>query len=138
MLGYEVLGIVKYKGFFLGLSVAWLWFFLKGRLIVDVYELVVIIGNVFILMVSYMILCIGFSIIWFLCFVMDLSYCFYSFYCNGFMDIDRWFSDCFKMFGIFYVYKFGYGVSSFFIIYKFIYKKFKGLSLNVVFNNVFN
>lgn len=64
--GYEVLGMVKYNGFFLGLSVARLWFFLKGRLIVDVYELAVIIGNVFILMVSYMILCIGFSIIWFL------------------------------------------------------------------------
>lgn len=32
----------------------------------------------------------------------------------------------------------GYGVSSFFITYKPTYKKLEGLSLNAVFNNVFN
>ncbi len=136
--GYEVSGTAKYKGFSLGLSVARSWPSLKGRLIADVYELVATTGNVFILTASYTIPRTGLSITWLSRFVTDLSYCSYSPYRNGPTDIDRRPSNCPKTPGIFYVHKPGYGVSSFFITYKPTYKKLKGLSLNAVFNNVFN
>ncbi len=136
--GYEVSGTAKYKGFSLGLSVARSWPSLKGRLIADVYELAATTGNVFILTASYTIPRTGLSITWLSRFVTDLSYCSYSPYRNGSTDIDRRPSNCPKTPGIFHVHKPGYGVSSFFITYKPTYKKLKGLSLNAVFNNVFN
>ncbi len=138
MPGYEVSGTAKYKGFSLGLSVARSWPSLKGRLIADVYELAATTGNVFILTASYTIQRTGLSITWLSRFVTDLNYCSYSPYRNGPTDIDRRPSNCPKTPGIFYVHKPGYGVSSFFVTYKPTYKKLKGLSLNAVFNNVFN
>ncbi|WP_104713484.1 TonB-dependent receptor domain-containing protein [Helicobacter cetorum] len=136
--GYEVSGTGKYKGFSLGLSVGRSWPSLKGHMIADAYELAATTGNTFILTASYNISRIGLSFTWLSRFVTTLDYCAYNMYRNGPTDIDRQPSNCAKKPGIFHVHKPGYGISSFFVTYKPTQKKYQGLSVNLVFNNIFN
>lgn len=72
--GYEVLGNVRYKNFLGIFLVVCFWLMVRGYLLVDIYVLVVMIGNVFILKVDYDVCRWGFILIWFLRFVINMYY----------------------------------------------------------------
>lgn len=78
--GYEVGGIFRYKGVSLNVGILCIWFIIRGYLMVDSYEFVVSIGNVFIIKLDYIILKIGINFVWFSCFVIGLDYCGFDIY----------------------------------------------------------
>uniref|UniRef100_UPI000EAF6AD1 TonB-dependent receptor domain-containing protein n=1 Tax=Helicobacter vulpis TaxID=2316076 RepID=UPI000EAF6AD1 len=130
--GYEVSGNVKYKGFTGTFSIARSWptvanptGYRKGYyLLADTYALAATYGNVFILKADYVFKHAGLSLTWLSRFVTNMYYNGYSIYYPGY--------------GLMPVHKPGYGVSSVFVNWVPPYKRWNGLRLSAVFNNIFN
>lgn len=126
--GYEVSGNVKYKGFTGTFSIARSWptANVKGKyyLLADTYALAATYGNVFILKADYVFKRAGLSLTWLSRFVTNMYYNGYSIYYPGY--------------GLIPIHKPGYGVHNIYVNWTPPYKRFNGLRLSAVFNNIFN
>ncbi|MGL2780947.1 TonB-dependent receptor [Helicobacter pylori] len=122
--GYEVSGNVKYKNFLGTFSVARSWPTARGHLLADTYALAATTGNVFILKADYDIRRWGLTLTWLSRFVTNMYYEGYSIY--------------YPQYGLIKIHKPGYGVHNIFINWTPPSKKWQGLRISAVFNNILN
>ncbi len=128
--GYEVGGTFKYKGFMLDVAVSRSWPTVKGHLLADSYELAASTGNVIIAKADYTFKRAGLNISWLARFVTNLDYLGYDIYAPNY---EGGYGP-----GLVKLHKPGYGVHSLYVNWDMPFKRFKGLLLSAVFNNIFN